>query len=70
MLNFLYIGIVLAAGGAAAVVYAVASAKDGYEDFLGFHGVIPKSGPELNDLTGTPAPETSTESFQPLASAR
>jgi hypothetical protein len=51
----------------AVTVYAVASAKEGFEDYLGFHAVLPAARSEANGTSGKN--DSETDPF-PLAAAR
>ena len=69
MLTLLYIGVVFAVPAVAVTIYAVMSAKDGFEDELGFHAISPTGTRELSGLAESAAPETSTDGLPPMAAA-
>jgi len=69
MLTLLYIGVIFAIPAAVVTVYAIVSAKDGYEDELGFHAISPAGVCELTDSTEDSSTETSTDGLPPMAAA-
>lgn len=70
MFTFLFIGILVSVVAVAVMIYAVATAQEGFEDNLGFHALErDESSPEASRANGM-TPKSADRDLPPLAAAR
>jgi hypothetical protein len=70
MFTLLFIGIFATVVAAAVMVYAVATAQEGFEDSLGFHALERDESSSDVSHAGGSTPKSSERELPPLAAAR
>lgn len=70
MFTFLFIGILVTVVAAAVMIYAVATAQEGFEDNLGFHAVEQDDSPADVTCDDERNRKPSERDLPPLAAAR
>jgi hypothetical protein len=70
MLTFFSLLIVFAVAATAVTVYAYLTAKEGFEDQLGFHALSTPASPEMDTADNDESVKSSSRDIPPFAAAR